>query len=221
VSGIGIAADIEVSAATLKFGEVPVGESSEGQSVLVSNPGEADLDVTVVAPDSGEFEIEDGCSSRAIGPGENCTIAALFSPTASGVQSEGIIIKHNAEGRAVTVTLEGNGVAPAIAVSPLALTFEDRAVYTTSEVMTVTIRNGGTAPLDTTVTLGGPDLNEFAIRSNECSNTSLAPGVDCSITVDFQPSSSRTFNASLAIDHNADAPPITVALRGTGFIEVD
>lgn len=221
VSGAGIAAEVDISPTALSFGDVPVRESSETQSVTVSNPGGAALDVTVVPPGSGEFDIEDGCSSSAVEPGGDCTVAADFSPTAPGLQSAEIVIEHNAGGGALTVILEGNGVAPAIEVSPTSLTFEPQEVGTTSAPLTVTVANSGTAALETTVALDGTNPGEFAVDSDSCGGGSLAAGATCNITVVFQPSSDEAFNAALTIAHNAGDAPVTVALSGSGFFRVD
>src|SRR5680860_1528848 len=217
VSGVGITAEVDVSPTSLKFGDIHVGESSEAQSVTVSNPGETDLDVTVVASDFGEFDVMDGCSLNAIGSGEACTIDAVFSPTASGPQSAGIVIEHNARGDALTVTLKGNGAGAAIDVSRAGLTFKSQVVDTMSEPMTFTITNSGTAALETTVALGGENSAEFAVTGDACSGMSLPPGTSCRIGVVFQPSSEQIFNASVTIAHNAGDTPVTVALSGSGF----
>lgn len=220
VSGVGVTAKIDVSTTALTFGDVQVGDPSEAKSVTVSNPGEVGLDVTVVARGPGEFDINDVCSANAIAPGEDCTITAIFSPTDSGVQRSKIVIEHNAEGDALTVTLEGNGVAPRIEVSPTGLSFESQEVGTTSEAMTVTITNSGTAALETTVTLGGANPREFAVESDKCSEAALAPGDACSVGVVLRPSSEDTFSASLTIAHNAADTSITVVLSGSGFNRV-
>jgi hypothetical protein len=78
--------------------------------------------------------------------------------------------------------------------SPSALVFPDQPLYSTSPSQTLTVTNaapsGGPSLAITSVAVQGSAASgatEFAITSNTCTNSVLAPGSSCSVGVDFSP----------------------------------
>lgn len=101
--------------------------------------------------------------------------------------------------------------APAAALSPITLTFGDEVVATSSQPLTATLTNSGTAVLHITNITASANFSE----TNDCGST-LATGQNCTITVTFSPQSTGTLAGTLSIDDDATGSPHTAALRGNG-----
>ena len=81
----------------------------------------------------------------------------------------------------------------------------------------VTVTNAGTVPLNMTATsIVGTNPHDFAVSSDGCSGTAVAPDASCTVAVRFTPTAPAARAAQLAIADNAATSPQTVALSGTG-----
>jgi hypothetical protein len=101
--------------------------------------------------------------------------------------------------------------APAVTLSPAALTFVPQVINTTSTVQTITLTNSGGAALTVaSVTVSG----DFAATSG-C-GSSVSAGASCNISVTFTPTATGNRTGTLTITDNANGSPHTVALNGTG-----
>ena len=104
--------------------------------------------------------------------------------------------------------------APVVTLSTSSLTFGTQVVGTSAS-QTLIVTNSGNASLSiSSVQLGGANVSEFSV-TNGCGAT-LAASASCNISVAFDPTSSGSQTASLAITDNAAGSPQTVALSGTG-----
>lgn len=101
--------------------------------------------------------------------------------------------------------------APAAALSPITLTFGDEVVATSSQPLTATLTNSGTAVLHITNITASANFSE----TNDCGST-LATGQNCTITVTFSPQSTGTLAGTVSIDDDATGSPHTAALSGNG-----
>lgn len=108
--------------------------------------------------------------------------------------------------------------APAVSLSPTALSFGNQNVGTTSAVQTVTLTNTGTSALTiSSIALTGTNASNFA-QTNTCpiSPATLATSISCTLSVTFTPSTNGAESASLGISDNAAGTPQTISLLGTG-----
>ncbi|MDX6275848.1 MAG: hypothetical protein QOJ92_3058 [Frankiales bacterium] len=106
--------------------------------------------------------------------------------------------------------------APAMSASPTSLSFGEAGVGASAGARTVTVTNGGSAPITISATsVGGANPGDFTVASNTC-GPSVAPGASCSVGVDFKPGGTGPRSASLAISHNAAGSPQVVTLAGSG-----
>ncbi len=107
--------------------------------------------------------------------------------------------------------------SPAISVMPVGtLAFGTSSVGVPTSPQTVTITSSGDAALQLgAITLGGTYPGDFGIVSNPCSNTSLAPGVTCQISLAFTPTAIGARSAEVRVPSN-DTTAGTVALALTG-----
>jgi parallel beta-helix repeat protein len=107
---------------------------------------------------------------------------------------------------------------PDIVVDRNALTFETTAIGTFSNVITVTVRNTGSADLSLwQVAVGGTDPGDFVVQNDLCSNTSLAHEGSCAFGVAFRPFTAGVRSAKVVIPSDDPGTPETeVTLSGTG-----
>jgi parallel beta-helix repeat protein len=93
-------------------------------------------------------------------------------------------------------------VAQGQASAPAGITFQN-----------IGFKLSGSGPLS--VALGGAGASAFAIVTNGCSGSTLAPGASCIVSVKFQPTTIGDFSATLTADATPGGPAV-VALTGTG-----
>jgi hypothetical protein len=105
---------VTLSATKLTFATTKVGSLSAGQSVTLSNTGNAPLAITSVAlsgTNLGDF-IEFSSCGTSLGVGDTCELAVFFDPTATGARAATITVTDNSGGTAgakQTVALTGTG----------------------------------------------------------------------------------------------------------------
>jgi hypothetical protein len=105
------------------------------------------------------------------------------------------------------------GGSPNASLSTTSLTFGDEIVNTTSQPLTVTLTNSGTAALG--IASVATSLN-FQ-QSNNCGST-LASAANCTIIVIFMPSTAGQLRGTISINDSATGSPQTVSLNGTGIL---
>lgn len=100
---------ISVSSASLAFGEVNVGATSAGQSVVVTNTGTADLKFTSVSTTNAAFNFTNSCPGT-LAMGASCNINVTFKPAAAGSYAANLSIVSNASNApTLNVALSGSG----------------------------------------------------------------------------------------------------------------
>jgi len=106
--------------------------------------------------------------------------------------------------------------SPFSALSAEALTFRSLPVNAASEAQSVTLSNGGGAPLTLSdISVAGTNASDFA-ESDACPAT-LAVGASCTISVTFTPSVSGPRSASIVVASNTVGGPQSIALGGSGI----
>ena len=105
------AAVASVSPSSLSFGNEPVALPSSSLVVTLTNTGNATLNITstsLTGSDPADFSEVSTCGS-SLAAGSNCTIAILFTPSASGSRSASLAFADNASGSPQSVSLSGTG----------------------------------------------------------------------------------------------------------------
>lgn len=212
-SGAGQATvSLNAPAGGLTFPDTVVGapaSAATNQSVVtLSNSGTASLTIASIAV-SPDFVIDStavtACkSSSPVVAGGTCTITTKFQPISAGAKSGAVSIAHNATGSPSTIALAGTGLAtpkPAAILSTSVLDFGNVAIGLASTPQTVTLTNGGGAPLTISAIADG-NATEF-IRSGTCGTGVLAPGADCSIVVSLMPVSAGAKTGTVTITDDA------------------
>ena len=100
---------LDLSPARLDFGRQLVGAAGPAQTVVLSNTGQAALDLNAITI-TGDFSIQaTGCPASLAG-GTGCAITITFSPTAVGPRTGAITITSNDPvSPTCRLDLEGNG----------------------------------------------------------------------------------------------------------------
>jgi hypothetical protein len=97
--------------ASLAFGTTQMGTQSDAQPVMVTNSGNADLNISKIAltgTDATDFTSNSTCVGTAINPGNSCTINVVFAPRqTAGAKTATLEITDDAPGSPHTVALSG------------------------------------------------------------------------------------------------------------------
>jgi hypothetical protein len=200
-----------VSPRQLSFTNQNVGSSSAAADVQVGNFGDAPTSLGVAI--TGDFSETDNCSVAVPG-GQKCDINVVFMPTVTGARTGTLTVSFGGSIPSQTISLTGNAGAPAVSLSPTALSFGDQATGTTSAAQQLSVTNSGTGPL---ILSSIQTSNQFA-ATNTC-GASVAPAGSCTIQVTFTPSASGTQTGTLTITDNASDSPQIVALAGNVAIQ--
>ena len=220
-SGTGSSPVVSVSASSLPFGDVQVGQNKT-LTFTVGNTGNASLsvsDIAVSGTDAAQFTVSPKTLTVDAAAAAQ-TVTVTFAPTATGAKSASLSISHNAAGSPASVSLSGNGTEappppkPVIALSVTALD-AGTAVLGSSSQGTFTISNTGNASLSVTgITVSGADASLFTVSPT----TATVPGGGSqTVTVTFTPASTGAKSATLSIAHDdTDKGTLTVSLSGTG-----
>jgi hypothetical protein len=179
--------------------------------VTLTNQGSLTLTVTRITPTSSDFAATNNCTSLI--PGASCTINVTFSPTAGGTRAGSLTIVDSDPSSPQLVSLSGTGTSGRVSLTPGSLDFGDQALWSTSAVQTLTLKNTGTAALEVLAITASGDYSS----SNTCA-APLAPEASCSIEVKFAPSAAGTRTGFITV---LDADPTslhTVNLTGMGTV---
>ena len=133
----------------------------------------------------------------------------------SGVASITVTTPSPGGGTSNSIRFTVAKLAPLVSFSSSTLTFPAQSVGTRSKAQTIALQNPGTAPLTISgISITG--LNSGSFRETNTCGSTLAPGVNCSIAVIFEPISKGALIASLSLTDNATGSPQTISLTGTG-----
>ena len=117
-TGVAPAATINLSPASLAFGQVGASLTSVSQNVTLSNTGTGALSISSITIVNTHttyppipFAQTNNCGSSLAG-GANCSISVTFVPPETGLYSGSLLIADNAYASPQTVSLSGTGVTP-------------------------------------------------------------------------------------------------------------
>jgi hypothetical protein len=207
--GAAAAPSVSLSPNAVQFGTLPVGSTSQSQTVLLRNMGSSPLSITSITT-GGDFAETNTCGSSLQAAG-NCTFSVTFTPTAVGLRSGSILIQDDAAGSPHVINLSGNGSGIAAALTPTSLAFPGQQVETSSAAQPVILTNTGNAALSISTMQVTGDYSQ----TNNCPAT-LASNSSCTVNVTFTPTASGTRNGTLTINDNAQGGPQVANLSGAG-----
>lgn len=214
------APDIEVTPSSVVFSSLEVVEGADEVQILsIKNVGLADLHIDDFELDVGVPAYTLGAISSVVIPPEgNAEISVTFKPETSAVVEDAVLIySDDPDEPVVEVPLTGEGIAPAIEVSPSGYDFG--TVYIGCEhSQTLTITNVGNAPLLV-------DSFDFTAATEELSFNDniegigielpweLAPSEFVEVYVNYYPLDLVNDQAWLYISSNDPYTPVAVAFQ--------
>jgi hypothetical protein len=215
LSGTGLQPHATASPTTIAFGGVRPGKTATAQTVTLTNDGNTTVHVsTATLTGDGSFTVAaNTCTGATLPVGGTCTVQLGFAPANLGSFTATLTFSDDAVNSPQTVAISGSGVMPAVSLSASSLAFGKQVVGVKSANQPVVVTNSGTGTLNVGVASAGAP---FAIASDGCSNTAVAPGGSCTIQVNFTPAATGPASGTLSIPDDAPGSPQTGALSGTG-----
>jgi hypothetical protein len=146
LTGTGLAPFIEVTPASLSFGNIATGESKT-LPITVRNTGNTTLNISSITSSDPQFTISLLTTNFSLPAGSSVNFNVRFAPTSAGVKTATLSLNSNDPNRPrVDVPMTGTGLAPVIEVTPTSLNFGELRLAQTKD-LTFTIRNTGQATL--------------------------------------------------------------------------
>jgi hypothetical protein len=219
---------VEASPTRLVFAPTSVG-SSQTREVTLTNVGHLPVGFFIAIVSGGDQSsfhmLEETCTSnlfagspRMVEPAASCVAKVEFEPTGVGATAATLSFFGAGEG-ALQVPMEGTGVAPRLSLSPTARDFGSVAVGSDGPTQTFQLRNESVeAQTIDAATLAGAGLGDFELRSDECSETVLAPGAACAVAVRFDPGSIGPKAATLRLRGTGGTTVARLDGEGTGAV---
>jgi hypothetical protein len=205
---------------SLAFPSTTVGSTAAAQTLTLSNPGNATLNIASISlggTNVADF-IQTNTCGTALASGATCTISVTFTPASAAAFAATVNVSDNASGSPQSATVSGTGTAapaPLAVLSPTSLAFPNTPVGTSSAALPITLSNPGNAALTIAgISIGGSNATSFT-QTNTC-GSSLAAGASCTINVTFSPAFLYLgLSATLTVSDNAAGSTQTASLTGT------
>jgi hypothetical protein len=209
----------ELSATSLSFGSLSLGQTSSAQALTITSDGGQALRLNTLAitgANPGDFAETNTCHvPNVLQPGNSCSVLVSFTPSAAGSRTAALTITSNASPPTESAQMNGTGLSPAPAVTlvPGSLNF-GTATMGSSTPMNITVTNAGTAALHiTNVALGGANTNDFSFSDLAC-NSAIPVNASCLITVTFTPLAAGLRTASVMLADDAPDSPQVIGVKG-------
>ncbi len=193
------------------FGSVPVGTTSPGQTVTITNVSDGPQTLDLAGGAAGVFGGFQNCQGRTLAPGESCQVTYEFTPAGAGATTDTTTLQVN--GQTVNFDFAGTGGSgnDNFLISPRRFDFGNVAVGTASVEQTVTITNISGSPQ--TLGLAGGAAGEFGGVQN-CQGRTLAPGESCQVTYQFTPADLGPHTDTTNLEVNGQA--VSFSFSGEG-----
>src|SRR5262249_4870657 len=119
IMGFGRPGALSLTPNPLNFSDTPLGHLSAPQTLTITNTGQSAVifsSISLGGANAADFQIaSDRCfiTLGALSPNGSCTIDFPFNPQAAGARTTTLTVASDGAGSPQTVTLTGNGLAPA------------------------------------------------------------------------------------------------------------
>jgi Abnormal spindle-like microcephaly-assoc'd, ASPM-SPD-2-Hydin/Protein of unknown function (DUF1573) len=212
LSGTGTAASVTLSASptNVSFSNVNAG-SSTSKSVTISNSGNTSVTLSQVSVNAKDFSVSGITTPVTLAAGQNTSMNVTFKPSASE-NVTGNITLASSQGASAVIAVSGNGLQPALSVTPSTASFGSVTVGSPAS-QTFQLQNSGTGTLtvgQVGVTGAGFTLGTLALP------VTLSSGQTSNFNLQFNPSAAGSVTGSISIVSNAPNSPATIGLSGTG-----
>ena len=204
------------------FPDTTIGSTSTGQTVTVTNTGNASLTfaagaITMTGAQAADYAMSaDTCSSTSVAASATCTVTVTFTPSAAGTRTAALAFASNAASSPDTVTLTGLGSAQgggggSVAPTPIPSAAATSSPSTTQPVVpSEELRPGATV-----VTVDGQP-EAVIVRANATKDALDVDGAGWGVQLAAHDSGSRT--APLGPDGTLQLTPgRTLGVTGNGY----
>lgn len=231
IAGTNLLGVSSYSSTSLDIGGVTVGFNKTDSSLVLTNSGANQLNVTSVASSDPQFSALP--SSFNLAPGGTQKLFITFAPTSVGAKSAKLVIASNGQATSDTLSLAGTGVLPTIAFDNATKSFGS-VLQSSGKQDSVTVTNSGPGIL--VITGISSDNADFVVNqiggifskiskgsaSHSISakiltaNYTLQPGQGMKVYLTFTPSTLATINGHIVFTSNTATSPDTVFVSGVG-----
>jgi hypothetical protein len=183
LSGTGVAPSASRSPSSLVFGNVPLGTTSPGQAVTLSNTGFGPLNIGTISfsgANGGDFAQTNNCAS-SLAVGASCTVTVSLTPGGAGSRSATLNLNDGAGTQTVAVSGTGTSSGASINVAPNPLTFGN-SFFAVTRPLSLT-NTGSVVESISSVTLSNNGGGRYAIAGGGTCGGSLVVGATCTINV--------------------------------------
>ncbi|MCU7880968.1 MAG: autotransporter domain-containing protein [Candidatus Thiodiazotropha sp. (ex Lucinoma aequizonata)] len=195
LSGTGLIGDLFIDSNGVDLGSVPLGTTSSPIPVILSNPGNAAVNISAIAT-MAPFTQTNDCPDNLAAAG-SCNIMVSVAPESLGTLSGSLTASGiGPQGKtSQSVSLSTTAVGAALFSSFASLSFPDTPVNTTSSPQSLSIRNQGNRSLQT---LSVSTTGDFT-QTNDCP-AALNPNLSCTISITASPSTQGDLTGSVQIN---------------------
>jgi hypothetical protein len=215
VGATGTGTEVVVSSTSAAFGSIP-NRNSKTYNVTVYNVGTNTLTIStgISGAQSGEFAVATTAANTCqsgVAAGKNCVLPIIFNPTVVGAAAASLTLTTNGGSNPV-IALSGTSTTD-VGLSATAINFAT-IVYGATETTNLTITNLSAESLSISSAFSGAGAGAYKIGTGGTCGSSIAAGGNCTLPVEFDPTSAATFDATLTLTTNGGSNP-TVSLTGT------
>ena len=213
LSGTGNApGQLSASPASLAFGNVQIGASSN-KSETITNNGGTSVTISQANITGSAYSVSGLTLPATLAPNQSVAFTVTFSPTAAGAANGTLSLVSDAPGSPLNIALTGTGVTQGqLTASPASLTFGNVLVGS-SKTLTETLTNsGGTSVTISAATASGAGFSMSGLTLP----MTLNAGQSTSFSVQFAPTVTGGVSGSVAVTSNGGNPNLNIALSGNG-----
>ena len=221
LTGTGVQAEAVLTPGMLSFTGTAVGHVSEPLAATLTNAGKAPLGfVRAEVVGSNVFSVTGHNCPSTLSPGQHCALQVVASLQDETVKSGALrVLTTNTPTASVQIDLQAypRAANPALEWAPASLGFEGLGVGL-SATRTLSIRSKGeTDAVVSGFSFSGSHAGDFSLVNPAQCIGSLAPGMECELTVRFSPSAAGSRIASLQVQANLPETPAGASLSGAGL----
>jgi RHS repeat-associated protein len=193
------------------------GTTSAAQTVTITDTSASAVTMGAITASSDYAILNNTCPS-SLAAAAKCTFQITFSPTFIGsIQgSAAVAFTSSSSNSPQLVRLTGTSEAE-ITVAPASLTFPSQGVDTSSTAKPVKITNNSASAVTLSSVVPSGDF-QIQLSGTTCplSSGTLLAGKNCTIEVQFAPTTVGSTVGALTVSNNASANPLLIPLAGTG-----
>lgn len=204
------------------FGDVRIGEISEGEAVAVENEGDAELEIEdafLGGSNPGEFAFDDAAQGDppfALGPGEGASWEVFCAPSDRGGRSAVFEIESDdADDPEIGVSLFCNGTEATLAADPSPIAFPETRVGEAATEEADLVNDG-----DVDLEIEALEVADAALTLVERPDLPviLAPGERAQVAIEFAPIQSGALGATLDAEIAEIDATVALAIDATGRV---